>query len=269
MSRSGVVVTFETGGHLHKLCRIFFGRDGSYYVTAPYHPARKALLMKATVVFSKPEQLIPDGEAVDVASLDDDDLALKLAHHPSGYVQFSGPGVVSGKDANGNIKGVGVDSWPLRDPASGPAFGLAMVGVESYLEAAVDEPDLMIFKENDLAVFPMADTLVLEGFYLPPDRRRFITRDREDHLVTRIVHPDQAVLDLRVILAPIECELPGFIGLTLYSVATEMEPFPRFMLSGPTGNLRHDPSGELVGDGIFAVYPRPWDGRRSLNLRHG
>lgn len=116
----------------YKLCKIFFGLDGSYYVTWPYHPANRAHLLKLTVNYALPEQDLPLSEALDVGVLDDDERRLKLSHHLDGFLQFSGPGVTSGKDTSGVIRGMGVQSWPLTSPTIGPSFGVAIAGVERF-----------------------------------------------------------------------------------------------------------------------------------------
>ena len=74
---------------------------------------------KARVNYSRDQMDIPFEEAVELASLDDDDRRLKLSHHPDGFVQFSGEGVLSGRDPNGAARGMGVMSWPLAAPVRG------------------------------------------------------------------------------------------------------------------------------------------------------
>jgi hypothetical protein len=266
MSRfGGCLVAFGVDGRLRKLCRIFFGRDGSYYVTAPYHPLGKALLFKATVNYALQETTVPFKELLDSASFDDDERVLKLAHHPDGFVQFSGDGVTSGRDAEGNIRGVGLMSWPLVSPVRGPAFGVTIAGVDQFEEANSAAADLVVFREQDVAVVPGWNVVVLEGHYFPPSWRRFVRRLDHGTSVISVVHPAKAVLDLRVVFAGDDCEWPGFIGLEVYTEPDVAGPSPRFILSGPTGAIRQNDKGETLGDGIYAAYPPPVDGRRSVN----
>jgi hypothetical protein len=66
------VVVYAAGGIRYKLCRVFFGHDGSYYVTCPYHSAgEQALVFKMTVNYARQTQDITFEEALDVAALDD------------------------------------------------------------------------------------------------------------------------------------------------------------------------------------------------------
>src|SRR2546423_12523824 len=63
-------------------------------------------------------------EAEELATLDDDERRLKISHHPDGFLQFSGQGIRSGRDENGNPKGLGTHSFPLNLPTLGPSFGI-------------------------------------------------------------------------------------------------------------------------------------------------
>src|SRR5690242_3252278 len=88
------VILRDTGGALRKLARYVIGSDGSYYVTCPYHESGKVYLSKRTMSFADGAKHA-DTEPVELALLDDDERRLKLTHHPDGWVQFSGKGIVS------------------------------------------------------------------------------------------------------------------------------------------------------------------------------
>jgi hypothetical protein len=66
-------VIYERDGERYKLCKIFFGNDGSYYVTSPYHPAEGAVLFKATVNYALDEMEVSLEQALDVAAAEDDE----------------------------------------------------------------------------------------------------------------------------------------------------------------------------------------------------
>jgi hypothetical protein len=256
VSYGGRLITIEQGGVLRKVCRVFFGRDGSYYVTAPYHRLKRAVLLKATVNYARAEMSIPFEEAVDIASLDDDEDALKLSHHPDGFVQFSGKGVLSGIDAAGVIRGVGVMSWPLTSPVRGPAFGMVVAGLDGHPVASETQTDLLIFRERDLWSPRAWGLVTVEGHYFPPLWRRFVKTTAAGEPVIDVLHPAKAILRLRVIFAPDDCALPGFLGIEAYAQPDGDGPGPRFSLAGPTERLRRNAAGETLGDGIFAMYPR-------------
>ncbi len=213
MPRARYRIVYEKGGIRYKLCRLFFGPDGSYYVTSPYHPSGEAVLMKMTVNYAHPEMAIPLTQAIDIASVDDDEKRLKLSHHPDGFLQFSGPGITSGRDTEGNIRGIGVMSWPLDAPILGPAFALAVRGVEKFEQESRPKGETCTFRHEELTPTQSADLLILEGYYFPPRWRRFVRTEADGSKSISIIHPAHAVLKLKVVLLPENCPRPGFIGL--------------------------------------------------------
>jgi hypothetical protein len=261
MATDKYTVVYEAGGIRRKLCKIWFGSDGSYYVTSPYHPAEKALLLKATVKYGSgsDDWAISFDEALDLASAEDDDKRIKLSPHPDGFVQFSGQGIVSGLDAQGQIRGVGVRSWPLNNPCRGPAFGLAIRGIEQFRLADADKisDEVCLFTEQLVVPGPGANLLVLEGHYFPALWRRFVQPGPNGTHSIDIVHPAGAVLHLRALFPPERCPAQGFLGVELYGDVGDPEtPVPSFILSGSTGNLQCNEKGELLGDSIYCLYPR-------------
>ncbi len=121
MSKMRSTVVVEKDERRYKLFKVWFGADGSYYVTVPYHTARSASFEKRTVRYDTPfgaGVISPIEAVVDVAILEDDDGRVKLSHHPDGFCQFSGQGVLSGKDDKGRVKGMGVMARAFRNWAS-------------------------------------------------------------------------------------------------------------------------------------------------------
>lgn len=268
MPSGNYLVVYRKGGVNYKLCRVFFGTDGSYYVTSPYHPAQKAVLVKMTVNYAREYMEVPLEQMVDIASAEDDEKRLKLSHHPDGLVQFSGQGIVSGRDAEGNIRGMGVMSWPLDTPIRGPAFGAVIHEVQYFERADHVKGESCIFNEEELTPGPRPNHLVLEGQYFPPLWRRFIRTQPDGTKAISIVHPAGAVVQLKVLLPPERFAGQGFIGLELYTHSNDPEEeddtenAPRssqgtFILSGSTGNLRQNEQGEWIAEGISCMYPRP------------
>lgn len=263
MPDGNFTVLFETGAHKHKLTKIIFSKDGSYHVAVPYHPAKKAFLVKQTLNYTtsvpadiRDETLTPLEEAIDIASADDK--RVKLTHHVSGLVHFSGEGVVSGWNSDGTPKGIGIKSWPLTSPCPGPAFAVAIQGVEAFDKEDNPKGQCCIFRETEITPIPGATGLILEGYYFPPMWRRFVVTSADGSKTLSIVHPTGNVLRLRVLLAPEQCHFPGFIGLELYTCpVTIADATSGFLISGPTENVRKNEKGEKLGDGIMCCYPRP------------
>jgi len=272
MANSGkCTVLFEKEGVLYKLCKIIFGSDGSYYVTVPYHSAKKGIFVKLVVNYSQRESKVNFGDTIDMASADEQ--RIKLSHHPDGFVQFSGEGLVSGKDANGSIKGIGVMSWPLKKPVRGPAFGIVVKGIEDF-EQAEDRYEIKaescIFHRDELYKPTPAGSngILLEGHYFPPQGRRFLQTLADGTHTISIVHPIGAIMPLKVVLASDTCSLPGFMGLSLWEDCVDFpDAQSGFSISGSTGNIRFNENGDKLADGIGCFYP--WIGEEGITRNLG
>jgi hypothetical protein len=104
VERNDWVVVFVSGGERYKLVRILFGSDGSYFVSCPYRDADRAHLAIVTVNYAKQEMQVALDQTVASAAASDVRRAIKLAHHPDGFIQFSGPGITSGRNKDGSPK---------------------------------------------------------------------------------------------------------------------------------------------------------------------
>jgi hypothetical protein len=252
-------IVVSKGGVSYKLCKVWFGNDGSYYVTIPYHPARKALFIKSTVDYTATgPQEVSVTDALEVAILDDEDARPKLSHHPDGFCQFSGSGVLSGRDDRGRIKGIGVFTRPLMKVGRGPAFSVVVHGIEVFDQQQQTRAGDVTFVHEELNATPDMMGLVLEGYYFQPLCRRFIRTLADGNKYISVVHPSGIVLPLRVLLPPDNCELPGFLGLELYAMPT-LFPEPSFTLNGPGEKSRTVERGHILADVIMAHFPAPKD----------
>lgn len=131
-------IAYDDGNATYDLCKVLFGGDGSYYVTAPYHPQDRAVAAKVVVNYAAPEGLMTLGESKELAVVDDDKRRLKLSHHPDGFLQLSGEGITSGRDETGAPKGMGTFSWNFLQPTLGPSWQL--IFFDPAVRAANGEP---------------------------------------------------------------------------------------------------------------------------------
>lgn len=260
-------ITIEKNGNRFKLCKLWFGSDGSCYLAVPYHPANKALLLKSTVNYNTRQEIkIHLEQCVDVCSLDD--RRLKLSLHPDGFCQFSGDGVVSGKDDRGEIRGIGVWTHSLLDEVSGPRFGVSIQGIESFAPHTEPSQDDVRFRYDDFVPVAGSKGLALECYYFQPRWRRFIYAAFDGTKVISVPHVySRATLNLRVLPAPDDCALQGFIGLDLFPMETFFKD-PGFCINGPAENWRSNLERQHLGELIWCMYPRPEkaESRRSLNF---
>ncbi len=263
MSKHTILISVQ--GKLYKICKIWYGSDGSYYITVPYHPANRAVLSKNTVnyVTSVPtsadhEYAIPLDESLEIGS--SDDARIKLSHHPDGFVQFSGQGLISGKNPDGSPKGIGIHSWPLEHGCKGPAFSLGVRGIEQFELAGEEDDNVCVLNYDELTLIPGSTGAVIEGHYFPLLWRRFIRFRPDGKRVIPIMHPAGVVLELPVLLPNDACPIGGFIGLDFFGfLSREPSSGSGYSISSSTGNLRENEKGELLGDGLFCFYPRPDD----------
>ncbi len=279
MSKRRSTVAVEKDGRHHKLFKVWFGGDGSYYVTVPYHTARTASFWKRTVRYHTPfgtQTISTSQELADIAVLDDDDGRIKLSHHPDGFCQFSGHGVLSGKDPNGRIKGIGVlaRALPAIGPKFGPVFGVLVYGIEDFDVCSELRPEDVRFKYDDLASavipaipcepdstepapgLPETEGLSMEGFYFRPEFRRFISRNTDGSMRILMPHPTGIVIPLTVVAAPADCDFPGFLGMYASRQMVRFEAKSGFSINGPAENYREDAFGRQLGDVLSCHYPR-------------
>jgi hypothetical protein len=253
-------IAYDSGSTCVDLCRILIGGDGSYYVTAPFHPANRALAGIYTVNYAAKVSMISLTEGVELATLDDDERRLKVAHHVDGFLQFSGDGIRSGRDSDGKPKGIGVMSWPLRNPTSGPSFSLVFYDPLICGRPTKARSGTIVFAEDDIEHLRKdIKGLMITGYYLPARWREFVYRSSSGAYWVNLVHPNgQALKRLRVILASVDAGYAGLIGLEAMPHSLEgLSDGPSFILSTSTGNLRRNENGDLLGDQLMCVYPQP------------
>ena len=253
-------VAYDTGEEILDLCKIFFGGDGSYYITAPDHPADRAIAAKTTVNYAKENDLLSFDQALEVATLDDDERRLKVSHHPDGFLQFSGDGIESGRDASGEPKGIGTLSWPLVEPTFGPSFQLVFSNPRLCGRPSTAGARTIVLPEAEIEHMRRdVEGLTIIGYYFPTPWREFVYRTPEGTWWINLLHPQaRAMKPLRVLLASVDSEWAGFIGLearphSLQSATGE----PSFFVTTSTGNLRRNEAGDLLGDQLVCVYPPP------------
>ncbi len=197
----------------YKLCKLIYGADGSIFITSPYHPSNEAIVMLSTTNYSLQEMNISIEEAIDVASLEDDEKRLKLTHHVSGLIQVSGKGITSGVDEQGNLKGIGVQSWPLEHPVEGPAFGITIYGFEFFKQVSKIQDDFHTFSIDTDEINKTYTALVIAGYCFPSLYRRFVRTDNHGRKIINLTHPSGMVIPLRIAFPPKTCKCQSFFAI--------------------------------------------------------
>ena len=109
-----------------------------------------------SVNYAKAQMNVAFEEYIDLASIEDEQRAVKLSHHPDRLVQFSDPGVRSGKDGQGRPTGMAVQSWHWTIRLPGLASNSSCEGSEGS-------------RRQTIPAMTMSP-------YPPPERRRSATQ---------------------------------------------------------------------------------------------
>ena len=254
MATAKYTIIYEDDGTRYKLLKLMLTDDGSYFATCPYHESDRVTLAKTIVNYVDPARRATD-KPIELAVLNDDLHRLKLSHHPDGFVQFSGHGIRSGRNADGSPKGLGIKSFPLNRPTAGPAFGLTVMNPRAFKEAGAPDKTDVVFKRSDLFEANVDNGLIIESFYFRPEWRRFVKK-RDGSPIILLRHPSGALLELRVCPPPDDNWRTGFLGVDLWSVPVRLGEGPSgFAMSSPAGDLHYNDEGQLEGVSLFASYP--------------
>ena len=260
----------DPDGTPRQITKIVGMADGGFAVTVPYQSERKGFLFRMAVDYS--QMIIETGVEELVPYTADDRVKLS---HLDGFVQFSGesPGkILSGRNPDGTVKGLGLVKNPLNEPLStgGPMFGVSVWDVEQF-DKLPDKKAAIVFREGDLynrdCTIDDFSGYLIEGFVYP---RRYIekatlggpskltlTRQFPNYtplpvgsrltLPTRqsLFEEDGAIFDLAVV----DVESPHvIIGLLVSRAKLDMASDTGFTLASPS-DMRHV---------LQAMYPNPF-----------
>ncbi|NHI02532.1 hypothetical protein DYY67_0571 [Candidatus Nitrosotalea sp. TS] len=246
----------QKGETKYKLMKIIFTNDGSYSVTAPYHNEKKACLFKAAVDYRKHEQFLSLSDTIDNVELDDDDLALKISHHPSGFLHFSGKGITSRQDADGTITGIGIQSWPLSAPVPGPAFYVKIKNYQDMIKTAQSgAEDLCVNLETISADEDNTNTIV-EGFFIRQQSQRYIYKENGLEYIS-LIHSSGVIMKLHVVRPAKINQYFGFLGLHIHTEALNSSlTYAEYSFSTSSGDVVCDENKQLLtGTCLYAMYP--------------
>ena len=262
-------IVLKNKSEYFKLLKFNYGKDGSIYVSCPYHESRDAIVVLSTINYSKNEVDITLEETIKNASVDDDLKALKLSHHKSGLIQVSGQGIVSGLNEDGSLKGIGIQSFPLDNPAPGPTFIVSIYGYEKFKSVENHKRDFRIFEINDLIHDDQIQSLVIEGYCFPEKFKRFIKTDNHGNKIINLIHPSGITIPLKVCLPKANVTCQSFFGFDLYfEKGMEYQISPSYNISSSTGNIRLNDKNEKLGDSVSIMFPRQnLQTKENLNYR--
>jgi hypothetical protein len=146
-----------------------------------------------------------------------------------------------------------------------------MQGLEHFEKAERVKDTPCAFRREELTPMPGPCVFILEGYYLPALWRRFVRVRHDGTRVIPLVHPTRAVIELKAIFPSDRCARQDFFGLEMNTDELREDEVQEvaFTISGSTGNLRENEQGQILGDGIFCMYPRGWEVPNQRSLDHG
>lgn len=174
---SRIRICLEIKDSIYKISSLYLSNDGSFKIDIPYCPYEEGYLMKFRPRYGEFLYLIPEKEFEQKFTAKN---RPQLSIHASGFVQFSGPGVLSGIDKKtGLANGLGIYSNPLNDPIqSGPTCGIVFWGIEFFEKLSGSRKTDLIIRENQIIDRPAEDikrnSYLFEFFVFPEFLARHI-----------------------------------------------------------------------------------------------
>jgi hypothetical protein len=236
-------------GHF-RIGKIIVLRDNSLIFTVPNHAYTTATLLKFPIEASTNWQFrtiakeeIGGGQATGCV--------VKLSMHASGFVQFSGKGLISGQEIDGRAKGMGVQTWSPDRPPQGPAFGITFSKLEGFEQLKAMSADSFVI---DSSKEPLDDNGTHVYCYIRTKHDRRFIRYTGDAPHISMVHPSGHVIDLPVFIPPMDT-FKGFFAFECFAMEV---PFPNgvgFQIAGPTGNPTKTRDGRRISEGMVCFCP--------------
>jgi hypothetical protein len=264
-------ICLEEDGIIYKITSIYLSSDGSFSIDIPSYPYREGLVMKFSPNYGPKNYLIAEDEFKQKLSSKN---RPKLSIHSSGFVQFSGPGVRSGIDANTKLaRGIGVYSAPLDAPVeSGPTFGITFWGVKNFEKTSKLKKGDILIKQEDLINRPNPDnpevnTYIFEGWVFHERFKKYI-RDRNNREEATIGFPQYRESPGAIFTFPIVrlCNYKSFIGILPFRTNTELpnKEDSGFNFGGPGGTdspSRNGPINVIMAWSSMGIF----DSKENLN----
>lgn len=131
-----IVIKDSETGIIYKLLKVlpYTTDDGFGIVLPKIHTAQYGKLELTERIYET-NGMISDIREVETTQFSHDDI-VKFSYHADGFTQFSSAGnnkIISGRNEDGSIRGLGVMSWPLATPVtSGPSMAMGLWGLEHF-----------------------------------------------------------------------------------------------------------------------------------------
>ena len=264
---SNIRICLEKDNCIYKISAVYLSADGSFKLDVPYCPYKEAFLTKITPNYKSPTKryLIKIAEQNFTSKS-----RPQLSIHSSGFVQFSGHGILSGiDDKTGTAKGLGVFSSPLSTPVqSGPTAGITFWGVEFFEKLLSKRKTDLIIKESQIINRFYKDESSLNSytfeFWVFSEKfEKYTKQSSFGEEVTLLFPQIPGVFTLPIIRLRNLSSFIGILPVRINTMFAEKVDFG-FNFGGPAGTDTPDRKGELSS--VMALSEKYiFDGERSLD----
>lgn len=271
MQKDRIRLCIEKDGTIYKLTSIYLLKDGSFKIDVPYCNYNKGSITKFRMRYGPRYSEISEDRWVQEFTLTN---RPQLSIHASGFVQFSGKGIISGIDkSTGKVKGAGLQSAPLTTPIqSGPTFSVQIWGLQHFDKKPSKSSEDFIYIEKDFTLREnmkggMPNTYLFEGWIFPSELYSKYIKNVSGYEEITMIFPHYrpspyAIFTLRVV--------------RLYSVKSFIAILPiftdtKFPIKNNFGFIINTPSEQSrKSDGeaemMFAIFPNNLDSESPTSL---
>jgi hypothetical protein len=236
---------------MHDIFRVWFDKDGTYSVSAPFHSANSAGICVALVA-AKDHQRTLLTTLMKTTSLRDGVFRLRLAHHPDGKIEMSFPNPPNADEL--------VESLTILRPHNddafmpSPTFFCDIRHLDEFRVVHELSNECVVFDDAKLAPGREPDLYGFQIAWFPADWREFLVADA-DGWNLRFVGADRGVIVFRALLASRECDQQGFVGIRFKRSGTTSLAQGGFQLEAVGENI--NPEDPSVKESLFCLYPGP------------
>jgi hypothetical protein len=243
-----------------KITKIITYSEGGFAVAVPYHNAKNGHLIKYEIDYDKKTIYVIKSDTINYVASD----RVKLSIHQDGFVQFSGENsgkIISGRDENGNPKGLGYLTSPLSNPIlTGPTLGVLVWGLEDFTDFDVEKAsdEIVLFNNQDIYLRdfkPNFNGYFIECFVFPIRFFSGVRIDDNNKYILEMCFKNfeayNAVIKLKVL--PTDSK-EYFLGLMASKVQVFQNSPSGFSLNAPS---KLKSVKDSTGTVMAAIYPAP------------
>jgi hypothetical protein len=267
MTQDRIRICIKQAGIIYKVTSIYLLSDGSFKLDVPYCKHENGLIRKVAFPAETYEQMKTIVSKDKITQAFHVKNRPQLSVHASGFVQFSGGGIISGIDKKtGLAKGMALQSVPLSTPiCTGPTCGVLVWGLRKGFDTLEKTSSIdLVYSEEDFAprIFPgdvNVNTYQVEVWVFPYDDyyiRTFGVGASGEELMRlsfpNFLHHPNKVFVMRVIHLKAINSFLAIMTSKVHTGFTDQSEFG-FLLGGPSEKSTANPNEWIVMNAISPI----------------